>query len=133
MRIFTLLPAVLLVAACVDSTPSATRPAMQRSLPNPMLLVGEAGPGNTAAGEFRNDGIAVQTGFKGRSAGITAFCSGKADAVTMTSDFSSAEYKKCRELGGSWSAFGTRKGATIYVRHELAEQLLKRAKTTFLG
>jgi hypothetical protein len=106
---------------------------MKNSLPNPMLLVGEAGPGNIATGELRNDGIAVQTDFKGRSAGIVAFCSGKADAVTMTSDFSSAEYKKCTELGGRWSAFGTRKGATIYVRHELAGQLLKTAKTTFLG
>jgi len=133
MRVFTLLPAVLLVSACVETTLPAPRQAMKNGLPNPMLLVGEAEPGNTAAGELRHDSIAVQTDFKGRAAGIVAFCSGKADAVAMTSDFSSAEYKKCKELGGSWSAFGTRKGTTIYVRHELAEQLLKTAKTTFLG
>ena len=131
MRVLTLLPAVLLLSACVDATPPATRPAMKNSLPNPMLLVGEAGSGNVATGELRNDGIAVQTDFKGRAAGIVAFCSGKADAVLMSGDFSSAEWKKCKDLGGIWSAFGTRKGAVIYVRHELADPLLKKAKTTF--
>ncbi|WP_428545978.1 hypothetical protein [Profundibacter sp.] len=91
MRVLTLLPAVLLLSACVEATTPTTQPAMKNSLPTPMLLVGEAGPGNIAAGKLQHDKIAVQTDFKGRSAGIVAFCSGKADAVLMSGDFSSAE------------------------------------------
>ena len=135
-RIVLALSTAVLVSACVEtSTPVATNApvnrVMETKLPKPFIIAGEAGPGMVAAGELKGDGIAVQTNFSGRRAGIVAFCSGKAHAVTMTSDFTSAEWQICKDLGGSWSAFGTRKGSTIYVKHTLAEILLKKAKTTF--
>lgn len=139
MKILVLaLSTAVLVSGCVEtSKPVATaRPAnrvMETKIPNPFIMAGEVGPGMIAAGEMRSDGIAVQTVFAGRAAGIVAFCSGKAHSVSMSSGFTSGEWQTCKDLGGSWSAFTTRKGAITYVKHTLAEILLKKATNTFGG
>ncbi|GEM_PF-3346153 len=135
-RFVIVLSSAVLLAGCVETTePVATKgPAsrvMEAKLPKPFIMAGEVGPGTIAAGEMRGDGVAVQTIFAGRTAGIAAFCSGKAHSVSMSSGFSSTEWQTCKDLGGSWSAFTTRKGAITYVKHTLAEILLKEANTTF--
>lgn len=133
--VFVFSTAVLLTGCVETSTPVSTAPpvnrVMETKVPKPFVMAGETGPGTTAAGEMRSDGIAVQTIFTGRATGIVAFCSGKAHSVSMSSSFSSAEWQTCKDLGGSWSAFTTRKGAITYVKHTLAEILLKKATNTF--
>lgn len=132
---FVFSTAVLLTGCVETATPVATMPpanrVMETKLPKPFVMAGEVGPGTIAAGEMRGDGIIVQTIFAGRAAGIVAFCSGKAHSVSMSSGFTSAEWQTCKDLGGSWSAFTTRKGAITYVKHTLAEILLEKANTTF--
>jgi hypothetical protein len=107
--------------------------SVRSAVPNPLSIVGEAGPGEIAAAELRSDGLPVETSFNGRAAGITTFCSGNAHALALApeQDLNPEERARCRELkeGWGWSALSTQRGTIFYVRHEFAQNLLDIAPT----
>ncbi len=130
------LSSIVIVSACIETaepTTAYTNDAV--SVPNPIIMVGAAGPGSIAAAELGADGLKVETSFNGRAAGLTAFCSGEADALALApgQDWTSAERDRCRELkdGWGWSALSTRKDIGLYVRFGFAADLLERATTAF--
>ncbi len=135
MRIAVALSFAVFVSACMEASEPSTSRAGSSKVPSPIVMVGDAASGAIAANELRNDGLSVLTAFKGRAAGITTFCSGNADAMALTpgQDLTSAERKRCKELGGGWSALSTQKDIGLYVKHEFAEDLIKKGKTSFLG
>ena len=85
MRIVLALSSVVFISACMETSEPSVEPSVIRGnspvpVPNPIILAGDATSGTIAANELRGDGLAVVTAFDGRAAGITAFCSGDADA-----------------------------------------------------
>lgn len=133
MRVIFTLSTVVLVSACMDTSDAPVSRSADGKVPNPIVMVGNAGAGAVAAKELTGDGLTVQTVFDGRAAGISRFCSGNADALALVpdKDLTSAERKRCSALGGGWSALTTNKGIGLYVRHKFASTLLKKAETTF--
>lgn len=133
MRLALTLSTAVFVSACVQPSQSPVSRADSNTVPNPIVMVGDAAAGTVAAGELRKDGLSVVTGFNGRAAGITVFCSGNADAMALTpdQDLTSAERKRCKALGGGWSALSTNKNIGLYVKHGFAADLLKKGKTSF--
>lgn len=133
MRIALALSTAVFVSACVQASPPPASRADSNTVPTPIVMVGDAAAGAIAAGELRKDGMSVVTDFKGRAAGITVFCSGKADAMALTPDhdLTSVERKRCKTLGGGWSALSTNKNIGLYVKHGFAADLLKKGKTSF--
>ena len=133
LRTIIAMSSISLVSACVQPTESAPKFTNDPvPIPDPIHIVGAAGPVEMAAAELRGDGINVETSSTGRAAGITAFCSGEADALALTNgqDLSSAERDRCRELkdGWGWSALSTQR-TIFYVRFGFAQDLLDRAPT----
>ncbi len=135
MRIAIALSTAVFVSACMEAPEPSANKADRSKLPSPIVMVGDAAAGAIAAKELRGDGLSVATDFNGRAAGITTFCSGNADAMALTpgQDLTSAERKRCKELGGGWSALSTRKDIGLYVWHGFATELIKKAKSSFLG
>lgn len=128
------LSTISLMSGCIQASEATTEYTNDPvSIPDPILIVGAAGPVAMAAAELRNDGINVETSMIGRAAGLTAFCSGEADALALANgqDWSSEERDRCRVLkdGWGWSALGTQKGTIFYVRFGFAQDLIDRAPT----
>lgn len=127
---------IVLVSACTETTePSVVRGNVPVPVPNPIILAGDTASGAIVANVLRDDGLAVETDFNGRTAGITAFCSGAADALALKNgqDLTSAERTRCKSLkvGWGWSALSIKTGIGLYVRYEFGADLLKKGATTF--
>lgn len=134
IRIVVGFASIFFVSACMEASESrANRGNTPGPVPNPIILAGDAGPGTIAANELRGDGLTVVTAFNGRAAGITAFCSGTADALALApgQDWTSAERQRCRDLkdGWGWSALSTKRDIGLYVRFEFAQDLLDKTPT----
>ena len=133
LRTAIAISSISLISACVQTSEPVTKfnndPV---PIPDPIRIVGEVGPVETAAAELRADGINVETSYTGRAAGLTAFCSGEADALALIKgqSFSSEERARCQDLkdGWGWSALST-KQTQFYVRFSFAQDLLDRTPT----
>ena len=124
---------IFFMSACMEASERSTNYTNDPvPIPDPIIIVGEAGPVAMAAAELRADGINVQTSPIGRVAGLDAFCSGQADAMALTNgkDWTSAERDRCRELkdGWGWSAFSTKNGNGFYIRFGYSQDLLDRQR-----
>ena len=133
MKTFIAIAISTLTFGCMEAPPAVTRTATD-ALPVPFVIVGDTAAGMTAANELRADGLTVVTSLNGRAAGLTAFCTGNADAMALTpgQDWTDAERTRCRAIrtdGWSWSALSTEKGVGFYVRYEIAQTLLDAAPT----
>lgn len=144
IRLAVAISSALLVSACMETSEMSdmTEPLPIRAdnskVPDPMVLVGAATAGQMAASSLASDGLSVVAAFDGRAAGITAFCSGYAHILVLEygRGFTSAERDRCKSLqdGWGWSAFGIQNGdvrAPIYVRYEIANDLIERGTSTF--
>jgi hypothetical protein len=131
MKSIAALGIMTLTIGCIQEPESRPRNATE-ALPSPLVIVGDATAGAIAAEELRADGVVVTTVFQGRALGLTAFCTGNADAMALTpgQDLTSAERDRCRAIrseGWSWSALSTENGVGFYVRHTIARAALDAA------
>jgi hypothetical protein len=124
-RIFLTPAAALLLAGCAETTAerAGSRPEPQ-PLPAELRLAGEPGPGATISDALAADGISVAGAYAGRAQGVRAFCSGAADGVALSSDFTDAEAAECKSLGGGWSALSGPSGTILYANYAYADALL---------
>lgn len=128
MKSITVLVFATLTFGCVEAT-NTTAMISDGKVPNPFVIVGEVGPGEIAADELRAVGLTVVTNPTGRAAGLTAFCTGNADAFVYApgNGWSSAERDRCKAIrseGWSWSATSTPKGMGLTVRYSIVDDLV---------
>lgn len=95
--------------------------------PNPLRIVGEASAGNALASGLASDGFTISSALNGRSAGLTDFCSGKAEVLALSSDLSDAERSTCKSLGGDWSAGSSKSGHIAYVSYFWSENIFSQS------
>jgi hypothetical protein len=119
----------VVLAGCDTTTP--VRPTDERatpgSKPNPVRVVGEATAGSAIASGLSADGFNVSSALDGRSDGLTAFCSGNAEVLAISTDLSNKERSTCQSLGGDWSAGSSNSGYIVYLSYYWSENLFSQS------
>ena len=117
------------LAGCEATTQSGASDerATPGSKPDPVRVVGEATAGSAIASGLSADGFNVSSALTGRSDGLTAFCSGNAEVLAISSDLSDNERSTCKSLGGDWSAGSSKSGYIVYVSYYWSENLFSQS------
>ena len=137
---YTLLTFIFLFLSACGSTPTTEKDAVAETtenaiptpqgLPGSLRFVGDENAGEKVSAALAAEGMAVTADYSGRTAGFEEFCSGKADGLVMATGFAGDDAKKCRELGGDWSALSTLDGSMIlYIKYIYADAFLERSDT----
>lgn len=108
--LFSAIAATCLVAACVPDTPISKSPMVGAP-----RLTGEPAAVATLNAHLSRNGLTMQPLSEPRAAAIKRFCSGNAEALVLSSEWTDAESQGCWEMGSHWSAFSSTGMASYWV------------------